>query len=125
MLMFLTHKKLSNSISSQVAALEDFRCWEWHTASLCLGSLYSWFMVGLAMQELIKSSFFWFFRGDGSGIVFITLKKPGLSPAFLKTLYFIFISLGLCLFFLLKVSRKTPFLNEASAVDKSAFSGTS
>ena len=52
-------------------------------------------------------------------------KKPGLSPAFLRTLYFIFISLGLCLFFRLNVSRKTPFFNEASAEDRSAFSGTS
>jgi len=39
-------------------------------------------MAGLAMQELIKSSFFWFLRGDGSGIPIITLKKPGQGPAF-------------------------------------------
>jgi len=51
-------------------------------------------------------------------------KKPGLSPALSQPFYFIFISLGLCLFFLLNVSRKTPFFRDASAVDKSAFSGT-
>jgi len=32
-------------------------------------------MVGLAMQELMKSSFFWSFRGDGSGIPIITQKN--------------------------------------------------
>jgi len=47
-------------------------------------------MAGLAMQELMKSSFFWFFRGDGSGIPIITQKKPGLGPAFLKTFLFYF-----------------------------------
>ena len=52
-------------------------------------------------------------------------KKPGRSPVFRKPFYFIFISLGLCLFFLLNVSRKTPSFNEASAEDRSAFSGTS
>tara|TARA_R110001583_G_scaffold125125_6_gene276625 strand:+ start:124 stop:360 length:237 start_codon:yes stop_codon:yes gene_type:complete len=72
---YFKSKKLSNSISSQVVALEDFRCWEWQTASLCLGFLYSWFMAGLAMQELMKSPFFWSFLGEGSGIPIITQKS--------------------------------------------------
>ena len=76
------------------------------------------------MQELIKSSFFWSFRGDGSGIYIITQKNRA-EARFFKTRYFIFISLGLCLFFRLNVSLKIPFFNEASTVDKSAFSGTS
>jgi hypothetical protein len=32
-------------------------------------------MVGLAMQELMKSSFFWSLLGDGSGIPIITQKS--------------------------------------------------
>ena len=44
------------------------------------------------MQELMKSSFFWFFRGDGSGIPIITQKKPGLSPALSKPLLYLYFS---------------------------------
>ena len=80
---------------------------------------------GAAHAGANKVFFFLVFTRGWQRHTYYYTKKPGLSPALSKPFYFILISLGLCLFFRLNVSRKTPFFKEASAEDRSAFSGTS
>ena len=80
---------------------------------------------GTSHARVNKVFFFLVFSRGWQRHIYYYTKKPGLSPALSKPFYFIFISLGLCLFFRLNVNRKTPFFNEASAEDRSAFSGTS
>ena len=61
------------------------------------------------MQELIKSSFFWFLRGDGSGISIITQKNRA-EARFSRTLLFYFYFLGFVFVFSFKCKPKDPIL---------------